>query len=276
MIYDGSVRDKTNFCSNEYITINSCNIQKSGGKPYTVVRSKGRVDYHILYITEGKCVCTYDGAQTVMTKGSFVLYPPSTRQLYSFVEGEYVKSFWVHFSGYGVGDILNKLGLGGGVYRTFIENDVEACFEKMIYDHSAGTNKSRVSSEGELMKLLSLLSRENGDRQDIAYSDTVVKMLKYIHSNWQKMISVEDIAKIVCLSESRTAHLFKEAIGKGIHGYIAQLRIASAQELLLSTDLSVSEIGKMVGYNDALYFSRAFKSETGASPKAFREARRKH
>ena len=276
MIYDGSVRDKTNFCSNEYITINSCNIQKNGGKPYTVVRNKGRVDYHILYIAEGECSCLYDGVENIMTKGSFVLYPPSIKQRYSFVEGEYVKSFWVHFSGYGVGDILNKLGLCGGVYRTLIENDVESCFEKMIYNHSAGTNKSRVASEGELMKLLSLLSRENGDQNHIAYSDTVVKMLKYIHSNWQKTITVSDIAKLICLSESRTAHLFKEAIGKGIHGYIAELRIASAQELLLSTELSIYEIGKMVGFNDALYFSRAFKSEIGLSPKAFREAKRKH
>ena len=276
MIYDGSVRDKTNFCSNEYITINSCNIQKNNGKPYTVVRNKGRVDYHILYIAEGECTCLYDGVDNIMTKGSFVLYPPSVKQRYSFVAGEYSKSFWVHFSGYGVNDILNRLGLVGGVYRTLIDNDVEFCFEKMIYNYSVGTIKSRVASEGELIKLLSLLSRGNGDQNHIEYSDNVAKMLKYIHSNWQKAITVEDIAKIICLSESRTAHLFKEAIGKGIHRYVTDLRIASAQELLLSTDLSIYEIGKIVGFNDALYFSRAFKSATCFSPKTFREAKRKH
>ncbi len=270
MIYDGSVRDTTNFCSNEYITINSCNIQKSDGKPYTVVREKGRVDYHILYIAEGECVCLYDDAETVMTKGNFVLYPPSVKQMYSFPAGKYAKRFWIHFSGYGVKDILNKLGLRGGVYRTFIENDVEACFEKTIYDHSVGTNKSQVAAEGELIRLLSLLSKEDGERTAVAYSDTVMKMMKYIHSNWQKPIAVADVAKKICLSESRTAHLFKDAVGKGIHQYVINLRISTAKELLLSTDMSVSEIGEMVGFHDALYFSRAFKSEVGVSPREYR------
>ncbi len=270
MIYDGAVRDTTNFCSSEYITINSCNIQENDGKPYTVVREHGRVDYHILYIAEGECVCLYDDAETVMTKGDFVLYPPGVKQMYSFSEGKYVKRFWIHFSGYGVKDILDKLGLCGGIYRTSVEQEVEACFEKMIYDHSVGTNKSQVAAEGELIRLLSLLSRESGEQSATAYSDTVTKMLKYIHSNWQKPISVADVAKKICLSESRTAHLFKASVGKGIHQYVMNLRISTAKELLLSTDLSISEIGEMVGFNDALYFSRAFKSEVGISPREYR------
>ena len=270
MIYDGSVRDTTNFCSNEYITINSCNIQKNDGKPYTVVRERGRVDYHILYISEGECVCLYDDSETVMTKGNFVLYPPGVKQKYSFPEGKYVKRFWIHFSGYGVKDILEKLGLGGGIYRTSVEQEVENCFEKMIYDHSAGTNKSQVAAEGELIRLLSLLSRESGEQSATAYSDTVTKMLKYIHSNWQKPISVADVAKKVSLSESRTAHIFKEAIGKGIHGYVMGLRISTAKELLTSTDMSISDIGETVGFNDPLYFSRAFKAGVGLSPREYR------
>ena len=116
MIYDGSVRDKTNFCSNEYLSINSCNIQKNRGRAYTVVREQGRVDYHILYIAEGKCLCQYDGTETVMTRGNFVIYPPSVRQRYSFPEGAHVKSLWLHFSGYGVKGMLVKLGLYGGIF----------------------------------------------------------------------------------------------------------------------------------------------------------------
>ena len=271
MIYDGSVRDTTNYCSNEYITINSCNIQRSRGRAYTVVRELGRVDYHILYIAEGECVCLYEGEETIMTRGNFVLYPPSVRQRYSFAEGRQVKSLWVHFSGRGIKEILDKLGLYGGVYRTLSEAEVESCFERMIYDRSVGTNKSLVSAEGELMKLLSLLSREDGEQNVASYGCAVAEMLKYIHSNWQKPISVADVAGRACLSESRTSHLFKEAMGKGIHGYVTGLRIATAKELLISTDMSVSEIGEMVGFHDPLYFSRAFKTEVGVAPRVYRD-----
>ena len=270
MIYDGSIRDTTNYCSNEYITVNSCNIRRSGGRAYTVIREQGRVDYHILYVMEGECSCFYEGATSVMTKGNFVIYLPGEKQRYSFSEDKNTVTLWVHFSGRGIKEILNKLGLGGGIYRTLSDRDVESCFEKMIYHYSLGTNKSRVCAEGELIELLSLLSRDDGEENSVTYSDTVAKMLKYIHSNWQKELSVADISARMSLSESRAAHIFKEAVGKGIHQYIMNIRLSTAKELLVSTDMSVSEIGEMVGFHDALYFSRAFKSETGMSPRAFR------
>lgn len=270
MIYDGSVRDKTNFSSAAYLAINSCNIQQSGGRAYTVVRHAGRVDYHILYVAKGECTCLCDGKTAVLGKGQLVLYPPHVRQWYSFEEGKPATTCWVHFSGHGVKALLDKLGLGGGVWRAPLESETESAFEKMIYNHLTGTKKGEVAAEGELLKLLSSLSEERGE-QRAAYSATVKKMLAYIHANWQKSVTVADVAAHVCLSESRTAHLFAQAIGKGIHQYVNDLRIFSARELLLSTDLSIGEISEMVGFRDALYFSRAFKERAGASPRAFRQ-----
>ena len=269
MIYDGSVRDTTNFSSAAYLAINSCNIQQSGGRAYTVVRHAGRVDYHILYVVRGECTCLYDGKIAALGKGQLVLYPPNVKQWYSFAEGNATTTCWVHFSGYGVKELLGKLGLGGGVWQAPYASETESAFEKMIYNHLTGTKKGDVAAEGELLKLLSSLSVECGE-QRAAYSATVKKMLSYIHANWQKSMTVADVAAHVCLSESRTAHLFAQAIGKGIHQYVNDLRISSARELLLSTDLSVGEIGEMVGFRDALYFSRAFKERTGTSPRAFR------
>lgn len=271
MIYDGSVRDTTNFCSHEYLAINSCNIQQNRGKPYTVIRDAGRVDYHILYIAEGECSCLYNGEERVMKKGNFVLYPPSVRQRYSFAEGKSVTTLWVHFSGYGAKELLNRLGLSGGIYRTFSEEEAERCFARMIYSHSVKTNRAQVAAIGELVTLFSLLSHEDDGQPETVCSETVQTMLRYIHVHWQRPITVADVAGKVCLSESRTSHLFKAVMGKGIHQYVMGLRIDSAKELLQSTDLSISEVGEMVGFQDALYFSRAFRKEVHRSPAEFRK-----
>ncbi|MBQ9806002.1 MAG: helix-turn-helix domain-containing protein [Clostridia bacterium] len=276
MIYDGSIRDTTNFCSDEYLTINSCNIQKSEGRSYTVIREHGRVDYHILYIAEGSCACLYEGTEAILTKGMFVVYPPGKKQRYSYAKGIPGTSFWIHFSGAGAKRLLETLGICGGIFRSPFEKDIKSCFEKMIYHHSLNTKRSLVAAQGELIGLFSLLAKENGEQHDAAYSEAVAMILKFIHSNWQKQISVADVAQRICLSESRTAHLFKEAIGKAIHQYITDLRISTAKELLTSTSLGISEISEMVGFQDALYFSRAFKAQTSLSPKAFRAAQSKH
>jgi AraC family transcriptional regulator, transcriptional activator of pobA len=48
--------------------------------------------------------------------------------------------------------------------------------------------------------------------------------------------------------------------------------MAEAARLLRYTDLTVGEISFRVGFTDPLYFSRAFKRQTGSSPQAYRES----
>ncbi len=271
MIYDGALYDTTNFSSVEYININSCNIQHSRGKSYTVVRNAGRVDYHILYIAEGECTCLYNNTEFIMTKGQFVVYPPNVKQWYSFEEGKCATTFWLHFSGNGAEGILSQLGIHGGIYQAPFEDEVAACFKKMIYKHSVNTDKCQVAARGNLIEFLSSLASECTGKGSMAYPQAVVKMVEYINSNWQSTLTVAGVAQKIGLSESRAAHLFKNAIGKSMHQYIMDLRISAAKEQLRNTQLGISQISEMMGFHDALYFSRAFKSRVGVSPKAFRE-----
>lgn len=55
---------------------------------------------------------------------------------------------------------------------------------------------------------------------------------------------------------------------------IVNRRLIEAKRLLLYSDLSVSQCGQMAGFEDPAYFSRLFKQQAGASPRAFRTARR--
>ena len=270
MLYNGTLKDKTNFKSERYISINSCNIQHGSGHSYTVLRDRGRVDYHILYVCEGSCKCFYENSEKLLKKGEFVIYPPNTRQKYSFGEGTEVTTLWIHFSGIGVEEIFSELGLCGGFFRAFIPAEAEHYFRRIISLQNFNTPCHRICAEGYLFNLLSALSTKKSEYDSTVYSDAVSKITEYIGLNWQKKISVEELAKMVALSESRTAHLFKEATGKSIHKYILEKKIQSAKELLRNTDMTVAEISRTVGYDDALYFSKVFRSEVGASPKNFK------
>ena len=52
--------------------------------------------------------------------------------------------------------------------------------------------------------------------------------------------------------------------------YLTFLRMTNAQVLLETTTYSVNEIGRIVGYNNALYFSRIFHKQKGCSPSTYR------
>ena len=271
MIYNGALEDKTNFISSKYLEINSCNIQYSMKKPYTVIREQGRVDYHLLYVAEGECLCLYEGEEFLIKKGEGVIYPPQVMQKYTFREGVDVTTMWVHFSGIGVSELLLELGLCGGVFRAPVHKETEHYFKKMIYSSSVKNAKHRVAATAEIVNLLASLAETGEGANSCSYPDSVTKMLEYVNSSWQKGLTVTELAAAVHLSESRAAHLFKEAVGKSIHSYVSDLRISAAKELLLSTELSVKEVGEIVGIDDPLYFSRAFKLSVGLSPKVFRE-----
>lgn len=271
LLYNGTIEDKTNFKSERYISINSCNMQHVNGNSYTVLREKGRLDYHILYVCDGRCNCFYKDSERLLEKGDFVIYPPNTKQKYTFCEKTQVTTFWIHFSGTGVQELFEELGLEGGFFHALIPAEAEHYFRRIISLGNFNTPCHRICAEGYLFNLLSALSTKKREYDSTIYSDAVSKIAEYIGLNWQKQISVDELAQMVSLSESRTAHVFKEATGKSIHQYILEKKILNAKELLANTDMSIAEISATVGFDDALYFSKVFRRKVGVSPKFYKQ-----
>jgi AraC family transcriptional regulator of arabinose operon len=64
--------------------------------------------------------------------------------------------------------------------------------------------------------------------------------------------------------------LFKRHYGTSPMAYFSELRMQRARELLSFTKMSVKEIAAELGFDDPLYFSRAFKKVSGMSPRDYR------
>ena len=63
-------------------------------------------------------------------------------------------------------------------------------------------------------------------------------------------------------------------MGEGFSKYLSRYRIEKAKEILLSSDMLVTEIGPLVGFGDYSTFTRKFKQITGVSPSDYRNGRR--
>lgn len=95
--------------------------------------------------------------------------------------------------------------------------------------------------------------------------------LDYIKLHYMEPITLDDIAKLLKLSYSRTYHLFKEATGRTFKEYVGFLRLQQAKRLLAETDLTVTEVMLQCGYQSHTPFYRAFGREVGLSPQAYRQ-----
>ena len=94
----------------------------------------------------------------------------------------------------------------------------------------------------------------------------VEKAEKYIETNYSYPVTVEDVAAYVGISRSHLFRSFQTYLRKSPKEYLSEYRIKQACHLLRETDLSVSAIAYSVGFENNLYFSKAFRKQKGVSP----------
>lgn len=87
-------------------------------------------------------------------------------------------------------------------------------------------------------------------------------------------ISIAQLSDEVALSPYHLIRLFRRVYRQTPHQYLIQVRIAKAKDLLIHSDMSITEICAVVGYESLGSFSALFYKTVGLSPRAYR-ARRK-
>lgn len=266
-------KDKTNLVSNRYLHINSCGKQKGINRKYVILRSRGRVDFHILYIITGCCMAEYEGKEYKLQPGDMVLYKPQQKQLYRFNPG--TESYWIHFSGIGAEEILKASGLWTkGVMRIGVSKTVCRLFDEINRELVIKEYPYLVMCEGKLLELIAAISRAINplgalvnNRRNLIYD-----VMNDIHAQCQRKIDITKLAKQYGLSKGRFDHLFKEVTGLSPHRYLVKVRLEKAAYLLCNSSLNISEVAELTGFEDPLYFSRTFKKQYFLSPKAYRRA----
>jgi len=93
---------------------------------------------------------------------------------------------------------------------------------------------------------------------------------EYVDKNYHKSISLEEVAELIGISSYYLSKLFKDRFHVTFSDYLKNLRIEKAKEYLQDGTLAFKEIALTIGYKDPNYFSRAFKKETGMSPREYR------
>jgi len=142
---------------------------------------------------------------------------------------------------------------------------------KKVDFHTAGRHLETI---GILKQLFSrfLGSGENYPGANILKYN-IQPILLYIRNNLQRNITVDDLANIACFSRDHFSRVFKTITGMTPCDYIIGKRIERAQFLLLTTDLSQSDIIDQTGFRSASYFSRIFRKYTSYSPTQYRQQR---
>jgi AraC-like DNA-binding protein len=93
-----------------------------------------------------------------------------------------------------------------------------------------------------------------------------------LETNYTKLKSVTDYAKIICISEKRLGQATSKVLGKLPKEIINDRILLETKRLLVHTHLSIKKIGLELGFEDPAYFARYFKKNTTTTPVEFRES----
>lgn len=95
-------------------------------------------------------------------------------------------------------------------------------------------------------------------------------VLSFIRSNYDKQITLDDMAKNAGMSPKYFCSFFKKMTLKSPTEYLKAYRIEKASRKLLNSDMSVTDIAYSSGFNDLSYFIKTFKEIKGTTPAKFR------
>lgn len=98
--------------------------------------------------------------------------------------------------------------------------------------------------------------------------------VEFIKENLSEDLSLGTLAALCGLSYYHFAKAFKHSTGFAPHRYVLQQRVELAKRQLWQTDLPLVEIAFRGGFNSQSHFSNVFRQMTGATPAAYRAARK--
>ena len=221
--------------------------------------------------------CNESGYGSVIING--VEFPIKPRDCYIILPGQMTtytadainprKGVFCNIGGMRVGQVLAELGItpANPYVPSDLFDEITAVVYKMLElkkDTDRGADFRRSACIYELLGILT----KNKYESDEEY--WVQKALGLFESEYEKKISVSDIAAEVGFDRSYFSTIFREKTGVSPHAYLTSLRVAKACVLLQQSDYSIAEIAESVGL-DSGNFARLFKRETGQSPLTYRK-----
>ena len=246
-----------------------CVIRSEWGHAVGRSVDSSRNDYYLIFSLGGDMVGRVAGEPVRIGEGELICISPGTPYLFGSLSPmkEWTHYYWIHFTGYDAERTLLRSGIEPNkVYAACRFDEVYPFYEKLFSEFRLRSDDFEYNAALLLRSIFYTVSTSLRS----ASSPRLDKSIRYIHTHLRYPLSVEDLAAMDFLGVSRYRELFTAETGVSPTEYIARLRIERAKDLLIRTNMNISEVGESVGYVTRHYFQSAFKRRVGMTPGEYR------
>lgn len=232
-----------------------------------------RNDFYLLYLIDGGMTVYINNKESKISRGMGIVYYPGTPVKYSFKnEAPVVTYYWVHFTGSDAIKYLERFDLKNNeIFDIGIHNELIKAFDSISLEILERKEDFAFSAGIKTIDLLLKINRYKKMARNHFKYNRLSKSTEYMQLNYMKDITIEELSEMENLSPSRYRALFKELNNVSPKTYLTNIRINNACNLLSQTKKSINDIGKIVGYDNQMYFCRVFSQKTNTNPSNYRK-----
>ncbi|MBE6633911.1 MAG: AraC family transcriptional regulator [Ruminococcaceae bacterium] len=226
--------------------------------------------YMLRYVQEGKGI--YCGVP--ISKGYAYLTVPGVEYSITSDAEDPLKHFWVTFEGSAATETMREVFGRVVPFAEYFSNADQAIsvIEEIVCGRFGKVNEHylHISAFYRLLALHSALPRPPANIHHYDFS-VYLKAMDYIEYEYNEGITVSEIAKRIHIVPSYLYRIFIKYSGISPQQALMQKRMQMATILLDQHIYTVGQVAEMVGYSDALLFSKIFKKHYGVSPTQYQK-----
>ncbi len=248
---------------------------------FTSTSNAGLTDHDIQLVYKGSGVVVVDGVEYFLEKGDVITVFPQESFYVKTTSNSPFGRYHIHFDFTRIKTkrTLSPTLLDGTLWPRLVhlEDDLEArslCTD-IILHKLEDSLPSKIIMNGKFSAFLGLLLDRHlspsaqRTRQNLKSRRNVMLAREHIKASYAKDITLKELADIAGLSTNYFGRMFKAHIGVSPRHYIIETRLNQAKRMLLGSDKNISEIARLVGYDNICYFSSEFRKREGISPTEF-------
>lgn len=249
--------------------------------------------YELIYITKSTGIRFVGDSVSHFAPGDLVLVGPYLPHLWrndaSYYEEQKknnVLTFVTKFNRNFLGEETFRIPAFQEIAKLLSDSKYGVSFGKETSDflHDELINMENVTPAEQRIKFLNILHHlslsenrtllSSSDMRQFATENEqkIDEVLKFISDNYTSYITLNDVAKVACMTSNSFCRFFKRMTNKSFTEFLNEVRVRNASRLLIENNLSIAEVGYTVGFNTPTNFSKRFKQIMGCTPSNFLEA----
>ncbi len=241
-------------------------------------------DVELVYVWEGEILCEIEGEQRVLPKGRLIVFGSRIiHRLMYLAPGAQLTYLQINIDSI-IASLLPDYHLlscildrGTTKYGIFSEDsDMGRLFYSILHELEKKDYLYEVSVRGSIYQLITLMCRAKmmNMNTDLIHQKNFKKILPallYARDNFAQKISLDKLCSELKIDKYHFCKQFKKTTGITFFDYLGYLRLQNAEELLITTNKNITEIGLECGFSSLQYFNRFFSEHKGYSPTAYRK-----